>query len=112
MEKKRSLADDLAEYGRRSVRNFGNGVDDVRALVAEAQKSIPPSVDEAAGVAASLMPGYGVMEAMRLGSDSGRQWREGAYGDALITMGHAVDAPFNEVLWAVPGGGFVKRIVK
>jgi len=109
MGQKRSLAKDLAEYGRRSARNIGSGVDDVRAIVANAQKRIPPSVDEAAGMVASYMPGYSVFEAMQLGADSGRHWREGDYGDSLISMGEAISAPLGEAVWLIPGGGLVKR---
>ena len=107
-KKKRSLADELRQYGERSVDGLARMGNSLSELLAQ----VPKPVDEAAYMVAGLMPGAATLESIRLGGDSGRLWREGNYGDSIIRMGEAIDAPFDDVFWLIPGGGLVRKVAK
>lgn len=94
----------IGEYGRRSARNFGMGIDNGREVAQDIQSYIPPVVDDYASMVSQFMPGTTVVDAMRMGGEAGRLWTEGNYPDALDRYGDAILAPLGEVSFLAPGG--------
>jgi hypothetical protein len=107
-DKARQLAEALKRYGEGSAASLDKMRSDIQGAVAAA----PPWLDEAAGHVSRLLPGVGVLDSMRLASDSGGHFREGRYGSGLEAAGQAMLAPVNEAFWFVPGGGIVKKVAR
>lgn len=112
MEKKRSLADELAKYADRSVYGIQRGAGEVSDLVRLLLDGVPPSVDDAAGMAAEFMPGYGTQQGMRRGAESGRLWRQGDYAGALDAMAEGVNKTSDDLFWLMPGAGLVPKVMR
>lgn len=103
-----SLLAALERYGDGSLASLEKMRGDVQEMV----RSAPPDVDRYAGMAARYMPGIGALESVRYGADAARNFHEGNYASAVGDFGRAVDAPFNEVFWFVPGGGAAKKVAR
>lgn len=92
LEKKGSELAGLLSMVRDSARNGMDRLD----------KSAPKEVHEAADFVASNLPGYYVMDSMRLGREAGGLWNQGNYGDALIKYSDALERPLNEAFFFIP----------
>lgn len=72
-KKKRSLVNELQQYGKRSADGLARMGDSLSELLA----SVPKPVNEAADMVASLMPMAGSMESIRLGREASGLWSDG-----------------------------------
>lgn len=107
------LAEILARYGEGSASSLENGVDTVREkgreMLDAADAQIPEWGHQAMGFIRPMMPGAAVMDSMRMAGEAGRHFREGRTDDGVRSARDAAIAPFNELFFALPGGGFVKK---
>lgn len=105
-DKKRSLADDLRDYADGSAAGLQRMVRDAR----RANDGVPQQVQEYAGLAASLMPGYSAYESGRHGSMASRAFNEGDYGGAMMEFANGLDKGIDSLTWFIPGMGLIKGI--
>lgn len=103
-----SLLAAVARYGQGSAASM----EKMRGDVQELAQMVPPEVDEYAAMASRYMPGVGALESVRRGADASRNLAEGNYASAIGDFGRALDAPFNEAFWFIPGGGVIKKVAR
>lgn len=101
MDKREEMLKALTGYGERSL----EGLDRMGQAYLNAVRSAPKPLQDAGDFVAPFMPGYRAMEGARMATESGRLWRQGRHGDAMIRMADAMDAPLDELGWLIPGMG-------
>lgn len=111
-EKTKTLADDLATYGVRSLRGLRNGAKELNRLASILDNNMSSGQREWANFLLSSMPGYRALESVRLGREASDLWDKGNYLDSADRYLDAIDASSDEAFWFVPGGGIVKRLGK
>lgn len=110
--KKKTLAEELSEYGERSAYGLMHGAGKIGALAQELVGRLPPSVVENAAHFMESAPGAGAMASVRMGGEAGDLYRQGRYLDAADRFADALEAPLKDVFWLLPGGGIIPKVVK